>query len=276
MDIADALAELFGAPREDFTALRDTWVKRAKSQQRTDIADQLRSLRKPTVAAWLVNQVSRRHPDDVAALIDVGDALREAHHELAGDRLRVLSRRRQELSQALTRRARVIAREAGVSFGDAAVDQVESTWTSAAADTTAADLVRAGHLSAALTPDSSQDWLAVASSSFERAASVPADPPPRPKDRTALRDARHELQQAERSLQQARRARENADHEAEAAAVATRRLRERLAELERQVADAVDEERESASAAAAAEAATNEAERSVRVAERKVAKLEAD
>jgi hypothetical protein len=180
MDVADALAELFSAPREDFTALRDTWVKRAKAEQHTDIADKLRTLRKPTVAAWLVNQVSRRHPEDLESLIEVGDALRAAHHELAGDRLRALSRQRQELSQALTRRARAIAEEAGHAFSDAAVDQVESTWTSAAADTTAADLVRAGHLSAALTPDAEQDWLAVAVSAA----------PPRDRPGTAPPNAR--------------------------------------------------------------------------------------
>jgi hypothetical protein len=282
MDVADALAELFGAPREDFTALRDSWVKRARAQQRADIADQLRTLRKPTMAAWLVNQVSRRHPDDLAALIDVGDALRTAHHELAGDRLRALSRQRQELSRQLTRRARAIAAEAGHSFGDAAVDQVESTWTSAAADTTAADLVRAGHLSAALTPDSEQDWLAVAVSSTpprERPApkSAPAQPkadPPRAKDRSALRDARHDLQQAQRTLDQAERAQGNADRAAEAAAVATKKLREQLAELERQVAEAAEEERESTAHAAEAARTTKAAQRSVRTAQRKVEKLD--
>jgi hypothetical protein len=281
MDVADAFAELFSAAREDFTALRDTWVKRAKSEQQADVADQLRALRKPTVAAWLVNQVSRRYPDDVDALIEVGDELREAHHSLAGDRLRSLSRRRQELSQTLTRHVRSVAESAGVSFSDSAVDQVETTWTTAAADSRAAEVLRAGHLSAALTPDSEQDWLAVAVATTssrkdrpERAAPEPAKPSPPPVDRNALREAHRDLRQAQRSLDQARRAKDNADREAAAAAVGTAKLRDQLAELETRVAQAADEERDSKAEAAEAAKATTAAERAVRNAERTVAKLE--
>jgi hypothetical protein len=290
MDITDALDELFGATREEFTALRDSWVKRARSEQRSDVADGLRQLRKPTVAAWLVNQVSRRHPDDLERLIRVGDALREAHHELAGDRLRALSKERNELSQTLTKHARAIAREAGHPFGDATADQVESTWTSAAADPEAAEAVRAGHLSAAPTPHAEQDWLAVAvAASPPRQDRQPAprqdrQPAPRPKpeprqekpqrDLGALRDARRDLQQAERALDQARRAQDRAHRDAEAAEIATARLREQLAELEDQLAKATEEERENRATATAAGRTTATAEKAVRAAERKVARLE--
>jgi hypothetical protein len=284
MDVTDALDELFGATREEFTALRDSWVKRAKSEQRTDVAERLRQLRKPTVAAWLVNQVSRRHPEDLERLVEVGDALREAHQELAGDRLRSLSRQRNDLAQTLTKHARAIAREAGHPFGDATADQVETTWTAAAADPEAAEAVRAGHLSAALTPHAEQDWLAVAAFAPSTPTPKPTARQPTPKaeprqerprrDLGALRDARRELQQAERALDQARRAQDRADREAEAAEVATARLREQLAELKDRLAEATEEERENKSAATEAGRATASAEKAVRTAERTVARLE--
>jgi hypothetical protein len=118
MDVDTVLDELFAAPREEFTALRDTRVKQARTEGDTELVGQLKRLRKPTVAAWLVNQVSRAHPEDVERLAKVGDALRAAHHALAGDQLRDLSRERNELIHVLTGHARAIAGEAGQALGD--------------------------------------------------------------------------------------------------------------------------------------------------------------
>src|SRR5206468_2334360 len=93
----DAVAdELYTLPRDEFTAARTERAKEAKARE-PDLAKQIGQLRKPTVAAWLVNQVSRRHPREIEELADIGEKLRSAHQKLAGDQLRTLSRQRNDL-----------------------------------------------------------------------------------------------------------------------------------------------------------------------------------
>ena len=96
MDLDAAMDQLYGLPRERFVAERD---KLAKSQPA--LADQVRKLRKPTVAAWQANQLARKRPKDVAALVELGEKMRVAQETLNGPELRELSRRRAALLDKL-------------------------------------------------------------------------------------------------------------------------------------------------------------------------------
>src|ERR1700712_3382817 len=73
----DLVDELYGAPLDEFTALRDKHVKALRKDDRP-AADALKKLRKPSVSAWAVNQLRRRASKDVDALLAAGEALREA------------------------------------------------------------------------------------------------------------------------------------------------------------------------------------------------------
>jgi hypothetical protein len=99
MDLEAAVDRLYGLPRERFTAERD---KIAKAEPK--IADQVRKLRKPTVAAAQANQLAREHRKDVAALVDLGRRMRAAQETLDGPELRELSRRRSEVLDNLVGR----------------------------------------------------------------------------------------------------------------------------------------------------------------------------
>jgi hypothetical protein len=48
----------------------------------------LKALRKPTLAAWLANQLVRTDPGQVNDLTELGDQLREAHLSADGPRRR--------------------------------------------------------------------------------------------------------------------------------------------------------------------------------------------
>ena len=285
MDPDSALDELFSAPTAEFTSLRDDMVKQARSSGDVDLVARLRGLRRPTVAAWLVNQVARRHPDDVARLAEVGEALRAAHHDLDGDRLRALSARRQEINATLTGYARAVAEAADHPFGDATAEQVARTWTAAATDQDAADAVRAGRLTIAPSPGE-QDWLAVAvagpaparkaSNQSKQAETVSARPAPAERqapDRAALRAARADLDKARRALDKARRAEETARRDATAASAAVADLRTRLADITDRLAEATADERATAERSTVAGAATSAADRAVLAARRRVAEL---
>ena len=56
---------LYALPREEFTPQRDELAKRLREEGDRDGAAAVKALRKPTIAAWAVNQVQRDRPDEV-------------------------------------------------------------------------------------------------------------------------------------------------------------------------------------------------------------------
>lgn len=143
---ADPLYAL--APGE-FTAARDARAKQLKPDDAA-LAAAVKGLRRPSVAAWLVNQLVRREAAQVGDVLSVGEALREAQSQLSADDLRALTRQRRQLTAAVTTRARALGRELGQKVSEAVAEQVEATLTAAMLDAGAAAAVRSGLLVAAL------------------------------------------------------------------------------------------------------------------------------
>ena len=69
-------AELADLPPEDFVAARDALATRLKAEGKVTEAAEVKQLKRPTVQAWITEQV-RRHHDDVV------DALRQASANVA-------------------------------------------------------------------------------------------------------------------------------------------------------------------------------------------------
>jgi len=79
----DSVADgLYSLPREEFTAARNAAAQQARKQGRRDLAEQIVGLRRPSTTAWLANTVAREQPDEIAALVKLGDGLREAQRRL--------------------------------------------------------------------------------------------------------------------------------------------------------------------------------------------------
>lgn len=146
LEIAD---RLYSLPLADFTPARDTLVREHKADK--ELAARIKALRKPSLAAWVVNLLVRRDAPQVEQVLEVGSALREAQTNLDGDELRALTRQRRQLTAAVTTQARGLAREEGVRVTPSVADQVEATLTSAMVDEVAAEAVRSGLLVASLT-----------------------------------------------------------------------------------------------------------------------------
>ncbi|MCC9312232.1 hypothetical protein LN042_35105, partial [Kitasatospora sp. RB6PN24] len=97
-DADDQAVRLYGLPPNRFIPERDRAVRAARAAGRREDATRLASLRRPTQAAWAVNQLARHHADQLARLLDLGAAMRsaqsrrdtEALRELAGQRHRLL------------------------------------------------------------------------------------------------------------------------------------------------------------------------------------------
>ena len=96
MDVEAGLDRLYSQPLDEFIAARN---ELAKEIDDPDGAKRVKQLKKPSVAAWAMNQLARKHKDQVSELLSVRDELEKAR---SPKELRALSTRRRELVARLT------------------------------------------------------------------------------------------------------------------------------------------------------------------------------
>jgi hypothetical protein len=247
LDVADAL---YGLPHSEFTAARDTRARELKAADPA-LSTRVKALRKPSVAAWVVNLLVRREAAQVEQVLSVGAALREAQASLDGDELRALTRQRRQLTAAVTAQAKTLAAEAGQRVTAAVAEQVEATLTAAMVDPGAAVAVRSWLLVATLSATGVDvvdvaAALAVPEALGFSATPRAAEPPPRPElqivadpepDLAARAAAEQALAEAEDALTGARKTLETARGRVGELQAETLQIQGELDELRRQVAD---------------------------------------
>jgi hypothetical protein len=143
--------ELYGLPLERFTDERNALAKGLRKEGRRDEAAEVSKLRKPSVAAWAVNQLVRTQRRDIAALFAAGDALREAQSSLlAGrgeaDTLRDAVESERTAVDELTRKAQGLLSSEGHELTSATLERVSETLNAAALDEDLRAQVRGGCL----------------------------------------------------------------------------------------------------------------------------------
>jgi hypothetical protein len=265
-DLLSIADELYGLPLPEFTPARDAKAKELKG---TDLAAPVKALKKPSVAAWVVNLLVRRETEQVDQMLAVGEALRAAQESMSGEELRALTRQRRQLTAAVTTQARRTAREEGTKVTDAVADQVEATLTAAMVDAACGQAVRSGMLVTALATTGLEPADVAASVALPEALGFTAtarqaEPPGRPDlhvvpdpeaDEKAVKAAEELLASAESDLAEAREAHDRAkaaydDLEARSLQLQSEidELRGRIAELEAS-AEEVDDDRAEAEGA---------------------------
>lgn len=137
---------LYAGSPDDFVAVRTLAVKALREAGDRPTAAAVGALRRPTVAAWVVNRLVRERPEVVEELLELGASLRAAQSSLDADTLRELSQQRRRLVSAVGREAGVLASEAGTPLASAAGRQVEDTLQAAVVDADLAEVVRSGLL----------------------------------------------------------------------------------------------------------------------------------
>jgi hypothetical protein len=145
----DALDRIFHGPLESFTPARNQLAKSLRSDGKTEAADWVKALRKPSRGAWLVNQLVVRKADEIRELLAVGEELRAAQEEMlagAADRskLRDAARREQESIDSLLRSAEAIGHEYGI--GSQSFTRVGETLQAASSDPEVAEAIQRGWL----------------------------------------------------------------------------------------------------------------------------------
>ena len=147
--VADELYDL--APAE-FTAARNARAAAARTAGDRDLAVRITALRKPTIVAWLANQLVRQNLAEIQALIALGEQLRAATAAMAGPELRRLATLEREFVQGLVHTARALAAARGLHVPDAADQLLADTLRATVADPDAARALLSGHLTQALEP----------------------------------------------------------------------------------------------------------------------------
>ncbi|MCW2138383.1 hypothetical protein [Actinoplanes cyaneus] len=144
--IDDVVRRLYEEPPDGFVATRAAAVGEARAAGDRETAKRLAALKKPTVAAWVVNLLVRKRPDLIGELVELSGALRAAQRELQGDQLRELSQQRRAFVSALVTAARKLAVAAGAGAAKLPMGEVEATLTAALADPEIAEQVQTGRL----------------------------------------------------------------------------------------------------------------------------------
>jgi hypothetical protein len=143
--------DLYGVPIEQFVPERGALARVLRERGERDEATRVGKLRKPSVAAWAVNQLVRTQRKAVGELFDAGDATQKAQTELLaghGDAgaLRDAARRERAAVESLLEAARGLLSASGHDLSATTLERVADTLNAAALDREARDQVSAGRL----------------------------------------------------------------------------------------------------------------------------------
>ncbi|WP_030189755.1 hypothetical protein [Streptomyces violaceorubidus] len=220
--VEQVLDELYATPPSAFVSRREEHAAAARTAGRKEDARRIHAARRPTLAAWAANLLTRSRPEETRRFLELGQALRAAHRTLDAAGLKELSAQRRQIVAALSRQAARLAEETGQRLSPAAQREVEATLRAVLADPDAADRWAGGRLEVSLTPPSA---FPSGTAPAEPARTAPGSREPRQSPRTASRThAKDELAERRRKR---REERERAEQEAERA---ERHLRDARAE----------------------------------------------
>ncbi|HEY0167704.1 MAG TPA: hypothetical protein VGB75_11750 [Jatrophihabitans sp.] len=151
MDLESAAEELYGVPVDEFAEHRTRLAAQAKATGDKALAASIAKLRKPVLAAALVNELVRGEPAELHELTELGDQMRNAHRNLRGTELRALSEQRQQLLQRLADLVRETAEQSGRTVTESVLTQIRGTFEAAIADEGAEAAVLSGRLTTVLS-----------------------------------------------------------------------------------------------------------------------------
>jgi hypothetical protein len=241
--------DLYGAPLDRFVPERTELAKALRKEGRRDEAAEVAALRKPSVAAWAVNQLIRTQARSIKDLFDAGDELRGAHERAASGRgdaqeLRKATQDERAAVDMLVDAARGLLTSDGHELSPTVIDRVADTLRAAALDPDARSQVNQGRLERELRHVGlgfSGDIAAAPATAPKRKAPAAkrkqdqeqeAEAEARERERAqALKDARAAEKDARREVERAQRSVDSAQARRDKAAAA-------LDDAERELADA--------------------------------------
>ncbi|MGH2755645.1 MAG: hypothetical protein ACRDLB_14615 [Actinomycetota bacterium] len=233
----ERLRALYELPLDRFTPARNELADALKGEGDTAEAKKVRSLRKPSIAAWTVNQLARRHADELDALLALRDRLASSD----ADEVREASAERHRSIAELTEKARKILEDAGHSAAAQTLAKVSGTLYGGATEDERAAL-RTGTLARELEPGGFGDisgsidagGTTGSSRTTERAATARDETARRKREEleAQLAEADGAAAELDKAARRAARAADAAQSEAQAARERVERLRTRVERLQ--------------------------------------------
>jgi hypothetical protein len=231
-DIEQVIDHLYGLPLSEFTEARNTVAKELRASGRKDAARTVSEASKPLLSAWAVNQLARKHPDQLEHLAAVTTTASDATDAAE---LREAGLKRRRAIANLVGLAKEILEDGGHAATPATLERISRT-LQASSDQQRHSMLASGRLTEDLEPGG-MDFL----------AALPQTPPGPETDsaheeRTrAAQQMRQRVEDAELKAAELTRAAEEAEARARALADQAsdarreaRRAREEEANLKRE------------------------------------------
>jgi hypothetical protein len=227
------LDELYRQPPAGFVAGRDQLVRDLRAAGEREEADRVKKLRRPTVAAWLINRAALESPARLEEFVAASRQLEEAQSRAldgtakGAAEWRAAAAREREVTGVIVEVAETAARDAGHPASERALELVGETLRAATGDPELRERVLRGRVEK------------------ERSAATLGTPatgrPPKTNRQSAKRreigQARRERRRLEEDLADATAREERLRARVEQAADALRQERARLADSKRETAD---------------------------------------
>jgi len=297
----ELIQRLYEEPPDGFVAARTAAINEAKQAGDRETAKRLAALKKPTVAAWVVNLLALRRPELIEQLVDLSTALRDAQRGLDGDQLRELNAQRRQVVSALVGAARKLATDAlatesggRAEAGKLPLGEVEATLTAALAEPAVAAQIRTGRLIRATTyagfgevprprlrlvSDTDADTGQTEDGEAAGEGEVVEFPQQSARERQAAERRRRQIEQRRRELRRelssAQAAERRADEQLERAEAAERDAGHRVEDLDAELAELERRRTEAQADVARRKQARRVAEREAAAARRQVGDVQA-
>lgn len=268
-------AALYSDAPESFVSSR----KARAGELDPELASRILALRKPSIAAWVVNLFARERKAQLGEALELARELREAQEDLDAPALAKLGRERRSLTRRLAQTAGELAASRGERVTPSTLEAVEQTISAAFFDPAAASAVASGRLLRALDPSATASEIrAAVAGDVPDLEPMPPPPTDELKARRARRDAERAIAAAEKQHSAAERELARRDAVLQTLRARSSELADRAADLEAQLArthadaeraelEASGAEEERAAAGQRAEAAARDLERARTAAE---------
>ena len=191
MTLDEATDELYRAELDAFVAERTRLARELKESGDDNAAAKLAKLKKPTVAAWALNQLARRHRRDVDLLLDAGHRLRQTQEGVVGGADRVAFEQAQKTEREALQR---LTQQASELLGGASaqvLSQLSQTLRAAAVSEEGRELLARGRFTTPLETEG-----------FDVFGALPASRPAKAKQQAKAQKANDELRRARERLRE--------------------------------------------------------------------------
>jgi hypothetical protein len=221
--------DLFGLPLEEFTAARNAL---AKTQP------EAKSIPKPTVPAWTVNQLARREPKLVRRLAESGEAqFRALQKSGSAQELRDAQVEERKAVAELVRKAAGVLEESGRSAAQPMLDRIAATLTAGAQTPEGREALTAGRLTEELEPAGFGALAGLGPIEPRSSGDGAGEKKARDDRRRRLREAQAEVKELDARAREAEREADRAEAAATKARAAATKARARADEAAEALAD---------------------------------------